>query len=97
VRFASVPVVFAETRPLAQEWTYRFLGAAVAHLADHDGAERLVIELPAAVPLAPAPADPATIRAWARANGLAVSDRGRIPESVRAAHAAATDGLPTPG
>jgi hypothetical protein len=95
VRFPSVPVVFAETRPLAQEWTYRFLGAAVAHLADHDHAEPRVVELPAAVPLAPAPADPAAIRAWARANGLAVSDRGRIPASVRAAHAAATAGLGT--
>jgi len=30
-RFPSVPIVFAETRPLAQEWTYRFLGAALAH------------------------------------------------------------------
>jgi hypothetical protein len=28
-RFPAVPIVFAETRPLAQEWTYRFLGAAV--------------------------------------------------------------------
>ena len=31
VRFPTVPIVFAETRPLAQEWTYRFLGAALAH------------------------------------------------------------------
>ena len=30
-RFPAVPIVFAETRPLAQEWAYRFLGAAVAH------------------------------------------------------------------
>lgn len=29
VRWPSVPIIFAETRPLAQEWTYRFLGAAV--------------------------------------------------------------------
>ena len=28
VRYPTVPIVFAETRPLAQEWTYRFLGAA---------------------------------------------------------------------
>lgn len=33
--------------------------------------------------------DAETIRAWARANGHKVSDRGRIPESVRAAYAAA--------
>ena len=35
-RFPSVPIVFAETRPLAQEWTFRFLGAALAHHHDHD-------------------------------------------------------------
>lgn len=29
VRWPSVPIIFAETRPLAQEWTYRFLAAAV--------------------------------------------------------------------
>jgi hypothetical protein len=34
-RFPTVPIVFAETRPLAQEWTYRFLGAALAHHHDH--------------------------------------------------------------
>ena len=28
VRFPRVPIVFCETRPLAQEWTYRFLRAA---------------------------------------------------------------------
>ena len=31
-RFPSVPIFFAETRPLAQEWTYRFFGAALAEL-----------------------------------------------------------------
>jgi len=30
VRYPTVPIVFCETRALAQEWTYRFLGAAVA-------------------------------------------------------------------
>lgn len=29
VRVPSVPIIFAETRQLAQEWTYRFLGAAL--------------------------------------------------------------------
>ncbi len=32
-RFPAVPVFFAETRPLAQEWTYRFLGAALVEIA----------------------------------------------------------------
>ena len=31
VRFPQVPIVFCETRPLAQEWAYRFLGAALHH------------------------------------------------------------------
>jgi hypothetical protein len=28
VRYPGVPIVFCETRPLAEEWTFRFLGAA---------------------------------------------------------------------
>ena len=32
-RFPAVPVFFAEARPLAQEWTYRFLGAALVEVA----------------------------------------------------------------
>jgi hypothetical protein len=31
VRYPSVPIVFCETRPLAQEYAYRFLGAALAY------------------------------------------------------------------
>lgn len=31
VRYPNVPIVFCETRRLAQEWTYRFLGAAAAY------------------------------------------------------------------
>jgi hypothetical protein len=30
VRYPSVPIVFCDTRPLAEEWTYRFLAAAIA-------------------------------------------------------------------
>ena len=30
VRYPSVPIFFAETRALAEEWTYRYLGAALA-------------------------------------------------------------------
>ncbi len=35
VRYPSVPIVFCETRPLAEEWTFRFLGAALAHHLEH--------------------------------------------------------------
>jgi hypothetical protein len=31
VRYPTVPINFCETRPLAEEWTYRFLGAALAY------------------------------------------------------------------
>lgn len=34
VRYPTVPIVFCETRPLAEEWTFRFLGAALAHHLD---------------------------------------------------------------
>ncbi len=37
VRYPEIPIFFADTRALAEEWTYRYLGAAVAEL--HDGAE----------------------------------------------------------
>lgn len=34
VRYPSVPIVFADSRKLAEEWTYRFLAAALAgHIA----------------------------------------------------------------
>ncbi|MBI4260116.1 MAG: ERCC4 domain-containing protein [Actinobacteria bacterium] len=33
VRYPEVPVVFAETRKLAEEWTYRFLAAALRELS----------------------------------------------------------------
>jgi hypothetical protein len=38
VRYPNVPIVFCENRQLAQEWTYRFLGAAAA-FADEEAVE----------------------------------------------------------
>jgi hypothetical protein len=32
VRYPTVPIVFCDTRPLAEEWTFRFLGAALAFI-----------------------------------------------------------------
>jgi len=29
IRWPSIPIVFCETRPLAEEWTYRYLAAAL--------------------------------------------------------------------
>ena len=37
VRYPAVPIVFCDTRPLAQEWTYRYLGAAVAEVTPGAG------------------------------------------------------------
>ena len=84
-----MPIVFCETRPLAQEWVYRFLGAAVAEHERTAGAEALALHLPPARPLARPEATTAEIRAWARREGLAVTDRGRLrPEIVTAWHEA---------
>mgnify|MGYP000657417565 FL=1 len=33
VRYPEIPIVFCDTRPLAEEWTYRWLGAALAELS----------------------------------------------------------------
>lgn len=79
VRWPTVPIHFAETRKLAQEWAFRFLGAA---LAEH----RLQVGGDAAA-AAFNPGKPATageIRAWAKAHGIPVSDTGRVSAQVRA-------------
>ncbi len=90
--FPSVPIVFIETRKLAQEWTYRFLAASVvAAAADGFGADA-VTELAPAVPLEPlAPREPTPgeLRAWALANGFEVSGAGRVPARIRLAWEAA--------
>jgi hypothetical protein len=36
VRYPEIAIVFLETRPLAEEWTFRYLGAALASVADAD-------------------------------------------------------------
>lgn len=89
VRWPSVPVFFAETRPLAEEWTFRFLGAAVSEsLADSRVEERLA-SLVSAGDLSPRPASASEIRRWAVTTGIAVSTKGRVPATVVAAFDAA--------
>jgi hypothetical protein len=87
VRWPGVPIVFCETRKLAEEWTYRYLAAAYAWAAAERAAvTRIGAGEDGGAGGAPVPApSTAELRAWARANGLAVPDRGRLrPEILRA-------------
>ncbi|MGH9128289.1 MAG: ERCC4 domain-containing protein [Acidimicrobiales bacterium] len=94
VRWPGVAIVFCETRPLAEEWTYRYLAAA-SQWASAEGAALARMRLPqprAPAPSGPSPSgpSPSEVRQWARAAGLSVSDRGRVRAEVleawRAAH-----------
>ena len=104
VRWPNVPIVFCETRQLAQEWTYRFLAAAHTWaLTEVAAAERLApsATVGVATELDPAPRAPqpstAEVRAWARDAGREVPVRGRLRPEVwdawRTAHRA-VDGSP---
>jgi hypothetical protein len=48
VRYPEIPIVFLETRPLAEEWTFRYLGAALAEYESeqHPGPRLRAAELP---------------------------------------------------
>lgn len=82
IRFPTVPIVFCETRKLAQEWTYRFLAAARVGLSEEMIGDLAVRGLEAAPPLGPAPPTPSDVRRWASGHDIVVSDRGRIPVAV---------------
>lgn len=82
VRFPSVPIVFTQTRALAQEWTYRFFGAALAEADAQTESTHRLLALPGGQPLTPAPPTTRTVREWARAHGLDVSDRGRLRPDI---------------
>ena len=87
VRWPNVAVVFCETRPLAEEWTYRFLAAAQAwSLTEEAVLQRIsptTVELtrPDAAAAASEPTT-AAVRDWARRAGLAVPDRGRLRPEI---------------
>jgi hypothetical protein len=89
VRFPTVPIVFCETRALAQEWTYRFLGAVLAHHYESEHGSEFSAGLPAPGDVPSAEPTSAEIRAWARANGYEVPDRGTLRPEVRNAFRAA--------
>ncbi len=88
------PYRFAgETRPLAEEWTYRFLAAARAW-AETEAAVSGRMPMGGDLGAAPAaPAEPglpsAEVRAWASLEGIAVPARGKLSRDVWGAwHAA---------
>ena len=89
VRFPTVPIVFCETRKLAQEWTYRFLGAAAAHHHDDEHGNARTAELPSAGAVPPVEPTTAEVRRWALASGYDVSDRGRLRPEIWDAYRAA--------
>jgi hypothetical protein len=96
VRWPDVPIVFAETRALAEEWTYRYLAAAMTWAGtEMAGSDRIgpVVSEVAGAPQAPAPST-AEVRAWARRSGLPVPDRGRLRPEIWQAWHAARDGGP---
>lgn len=84
-RFPSVPIIFAENRRLAQEWTYRFLAAAREELRMATPTAEAISMMAAGNPAPPAATTAREIRDWAREHGWTVSDRGRIPAEVRRA------------
>ncbi len=92
VRWPTIPIVFCETRRLAEEWTYRYLAAAHSWAAAEEAAAERIGGFVLAERARPGGGGPAAsdIRAWARAEGLEVPARGRIPASVRAAFERAT-------
>ena len=91
IRYPAIPIVFCETRKLAEEWTYRYLAAARTW-AETETAALQRIGLAAETHAEPVPdenttAAPSTaeIRAWARAGGMTVPDRGRLRPEIHQA------------
>lgn len=87
IRWPNVPVVFCETRQLAEEWTYRLLAAANAWATtEHAAMQRISpIRIDIAhldhAPAAPTPST-AEVRAWAGCTGLPIPDRGRLRPEI---------------
>jgi ERCC4 domain len=93
VRWPNVPIVFAETRQLAEEWTYRYLAAAHSWAVTEPAALARTGLTGGDLDAAPQAPEPSTaeVRAWARAHGLDVPDRGRLRPEIWQAWTAAQD------
>ncbi len=69
VRWPSVPIIFCESRALAQEWTYRFLAASAAAVGEERLAEPMAATFTPGAPLAPRDPTTAEVRRWAVEHG----------------------------
>jgi hypothetical protein len=87
IRWSTIPIVFCETRSLAEEWTYRYLAAAWQWAATEPAAQARTATTDPLLLSAPGGPDPtvAEVRAWARQAGLGVPDRGRLRPEIWAA------------
>jgi hypothetical protein len=86
VAWPNVPIVFCDNRKLAQEWAYRFLAAAFRAAVDDPHGDAFFAGLAAGEALPPRAPTNAEVRGWALEQGIQVSDRGKIPRSVRRAY-----------
>ena len=85
VRWPTVPIVFCDTRPMAEQWVYRYLAAAHTWAGVENIVGRRIRsagsgELDGA-PDAPGPTT-AEVREWARSNDIIVPDRGRLRPEI---------------
>jgi len=97
VRWPGVPIVFCESRKLAEEWTYRYLAAAHSWAeVEQPAVERMGLAVAEVAEPSSRPAPAREIREWARARGLTVSGRGRLPAPVVQAWEAASQQSSSP-
>lgn len=93
-RWPAVPIVFCETRTLAEDWTCRFLDAALHELGGLQVTAERESALPSAHTLERRPPTTREVRQWAIAARLPVAARGgrlraEILDAYWAAHPAA--------
>lgn len=85
VLWPSIPIVFCETRTLAEEWTYRYLAAVQTWAMAEEAAIERIHGPNLAQKVKPnnKGTSSAEIRAWARDVGIDVPARGAIPTQIR--------------
>jgi hypothetical protein len=87
IRWPTIPIVFCETRSLAEEWTYRYLAAAWHWAITEPAAQARTATTDPLLLTAPDRPEPtvAEVRAWARNAGLDVPAGGRLRPEIWAA------------